>query len=105
MDSVRSPSSAHSHSPFTVSSAPQKSRTMRCPKCGDEQKKSDTCVECGIVVEKYLKIKESSTHEPAPAGGVSYMNDVDEETSVFSPKTMIAIGVLAVVIVLVFFFV
>jgi uncharacterized membrane protein YvbJ len=102
MASVRSPSSAHSHSPLTVSSAPQKSSMMRCPKCGDEQKKSDICAECGVVVEKYLKIKQSSNYEHAPTGGHSYMNDVEEKTSVFSFNTMVAVGVLAIVVALVF---
>lgn len=32
--------------------------TMVCPKCGFEQEQSVTCVQCGIIVEKYLKMKE-----------------------------------------------
>ena len=101
MDSGRPLSSAQSPNRFTVSPMSQKASMMRCPKCGDEQKQSDICAECGIVVEKYLKIKQSSPYEPAATGGASCMNDVDEEASVFPVKMMAGLGVFAVAVVIV----
>lgn len=35
--------------------------TMRCPKCGQEQKKSRKCRYCGIYIETYLKKDSAST--------------------------------------------
>jgi predicted nucleic-acid-binding Zn-ribbon protein len=82
---------------------PQKASMMRCPKCGDEQKQSDICAECGIVVEKYLKIKQNSPYDPAATGGVSCMNDVEDEASVFSFNMIVGLGVLAIIIALGFY--
>lgn len=78
---------------------------MRCPKCGDEQKKSDTCAQCGIVVEKYLKIKQSSGYQPPAGSAVSYMNDVEDEaqTSPFLFNMITAVGIVTIVIASIFY--
>ena len=99
MDSVRPPSSAHSHNAFSVSPADQKTSMMRCPKCGDEQKKSDICTQCGVVVEKYLKIKKNSSYQRSPAVAVSYMNDEEEGVSPLSFKIMAVAGVLVILVI------
>ena len=76
---------------------------MRCPKCGDEQEKSDTCAECGVVVEKYLKIRQSSTYQAAADGAVSYMNEVEEGVTALPFKTMVAVGIVAILISSIFY--
>ena len=37
---------------------------MTCPNCGHKQEKSDSCLKCGVVVEKFLK-KNAPPEEPA----------------------------------------
>ena len=103
MASVRSTSPAHSPNPLTLSSVAQNVSMMRCPKCGDEQEKSATCAKCGVVVEKYLEIKQSSTYEPATSGAVAYMNDVDDKVSAFPLKAMAAAGIVAIVTLVIFY--
>lgn len=34
---------------------------MKCPKCGQEQKTKDTCIQCGIVFAKYFEIQKRNT--------------------------------------------
>ena len=41
----------------------------RCPKCGSERIESDSCLDCGIIVSKYLAIQERRGGEVASASG------------------------------------
>jgi hypothetical protein len=52
----QSPSKGH----IQLGGAPREEseRTLVCPKCGFKQRPSDTCVRCGIMVGKFLKMME-----------------------------------------------
>lgn len=39
---------------------------MKCPKCGAEQKPTEVCVECGLVLAKYLAEKALKRERPEP---------------------------------------
>ena len=70
-------------------------KKMTCPKCGHEQNKAIECVKCGIIVSKYLELKDKRVEEkkkaPKESGkyadipGVkgSLLNFIDEQISRF----------------------
>ncbi len=50
---------------------------MQCPKCAFEQKKSDTCLRCGIVLEKYFAVRKRQAvgASAPPAGRENYVEE------------------------------
>jgi hypothetical protein len=40
---------------------------MKCPKCGQQQETSSSCLSCGIVFAKYFEIQERRKQKSAPA--------------------------------------
>jgi len=61
------------HIQVAMASAEDSQKTLVCPKCGFKQRPSDTCVRCGIMVDKFLKmieveesIQENAEESPLP---------------------------------------
>jgi len=54
--------------------ASERKETMICPKCGFEQKQSDECIRCGLIIKKYQE-------EP----GEESIMYIDSDTSVLTP--------------------
>jgi len=49
---------------------------MTCPKCSKQQKKSGTCIQCGIIIDKYLAT-EKAAKEPGKEAGTVAEADTD----------------------------
>lgn len=44
---------------------------MTCPKCSKQQKKSGSCIQCGIIIDKYLAIEKAAKEPGIEAGTVA----------------------------------
>ena len=66
--------------PDAVEAQPATPATFSCPKCGVEQARADTCSSCGVIIEKYLAIKErrANPDQRSVKPGVGRVADVPE---------------------------
>jgi len=70
--------------PAQTKAQPQEPETINCPKCGTTQPASESCVKCGIVIEKYLK-RQASLLSPQPSQETEAMPS--EQTPIPSSET------------------
>ncbi|MFT7533519.1 MAG: Zn-finger nucleic acid-binding protein [Gammaproteobacteria bacterium] len=54
---------------------------MTCPKCSAEQKKSDSCHYCGIIIDKFLAIKKTASTSQKNVEHVESTTAADPESS------------------------
>ncbi|UCB48719.1 MAG: hypothetical protein JSW56_16580 [Deltaproteobacteria bacterium] len=59
---------AHTIEGSTCASEARVQESMVCPKCDYKQEKARTCVRCGVVVEKFLKLVEKKAKEGEEEG-------------------------------------
>lgn len=73
---------------------------MRCPKCGAEQPEAETCSQCQVVIEKYLKYleRQQSTPRPQNAGPAAPLQGASSPKRFPVAKVVMVLALLILVV-------